>query len=74
MSTATLPQVEPADPGTDDVNHRWHCRPDVAYCGADLTGHAEREFADDDPAVCVLCRIADDCGHRCPACRQPVTS
>lgn len=74
MTTATLPQVEPVNTGDDDAHHWYHCDPDVAYCGADLTGHLPADVADDDPQVCALCRIADDCDHRCPACRQPVST
>jgi hypothetical protein len=68
MSALLLDRPEPpgtALPGDDDARrHIWCCVPEVALCGADLSG-AEDDDDEDEP-VCTLCAIADAEGMACP--------
>lgn len=55
----TAPTIAPAETPTDtgdELNHYWCHNPNVAFCGADLSEHAENNFDDNDPSVCVVCR------------------
>ena len=55
MSTATLLTPTVTDAGRDGLVHAWcECTPDVALCGADLTGLPY--VTSWDPAdACVVC-------------------
>jgi len=67
MSALLLDRPEP--PGTapadgDGWQHIWCCDPDVALCGADLSG-VEDSDGEDEP-VCTDCAIADALRRPCP--------
>lgn len=68
MTAATLPDSRPAptSSGDDDPDHYYCCDPDIAMCGADLTG--VDDIGDDgvvDP-LCPLCAYVEDHYLPCP--------
>jgi hypothetical protein len=67
MATAVLDRRDPPGTSTGDGDarcHLWCCRPEVALCGADLSGVEDAD--DQDEPVCQVCAIADAEGMRCP--------
>lgn len=58
------------DDGDDDVNHMWCCDPDVAWCGADISGDPASGYDFSvDPEDCAMCLLADEQGqYVCKVC------
>lgn len=66
-------QPRPSQPGhtiTDNpFKHYYCCDPDVALCGADISGEEEDVGDDDLEQLCPMCEVLDDrpCGAAgCP--------
>jgi hypothetical protein len=51
--------------GPTSLNHIFCCEPDIALCGADISGD---EIVDYDDADCVVCLDLED--KTCPRCGQ----
>lgn len=65
MNTASLLEEilrQEFGPEDDDIIHYWdeNDGPNIAWCGADLTGHRQIEHdPEDDERLCVICREID---------------
>ncbi len=64
--TCVFEHPPPCVPASGDGSycHLWCCDPDVALCGADISG--EEECDDPGHVICVLCTLAADAGMPCP--------
>lgn len=71
MSTAPLVEPRIEDQINDDVDHIYHCDPNIALCGRDISNDGYCPIGEDCTIhpECPLCEVAywsDD--WRCSAC------
>lgn len=57
--------------GDDGFNHIYHCDPDLAMCGKDLTGVPDVDPETGPDPVCVACEAAWLAGFPCPVPECP---
>lgn len=66
-----IPEMAPerTTPGDaeDDLDHFYCCDPDVAYCGADISG-AYVVMSAEMTNLCPMCEVLDD--TLCPRCKE----
>ena len=69
--TITAPDTDAVtDEGEDDIIHMWCCDPDVAWCGADISGDPASGYDFSvDPEDCAMCLFADETdSYVCKVC------
>jgi hypothetical protein len=65
------PETTDTGNDNDDLDHLFHCNPDIGLCGSDISG---TPMAADDVVIPKdnLCIVCDDLvDHPCPICGEP---